>query len=388
MIKRINTFCTIFILLIMGAIASRAQESAPRLVKVKERRVILAASKQRILPNLILDKSGQIQGLVVKSAGQRSQLFLETLGTRQQILIDEFSTKSKNHALRLSGGGRYVCYNVFDADRTVSFKIYDFQAGELIHIKRPDGNVGYPDVNTKSGKILYQLENRGQMAKIYLANKNGGNPQLIAEGRGARWSPDGKWFRLLHDHNKETIMSLKGGRVLSRDKSHDKRELPISVQLPPRKIEFFNAEGESQFNIVEFTKPSYIVWSPKSDKIILRDEKERKLYLLSFSVVDNSLQLKRIEESLSDKPGGEYFIHPVWSPDGKKLIFEKVKDSHYGFENIDVVLYDIESKRLESITNTPNIFEKVVSWKADGSILIKKENKKSEALRLEKIILK
>lgn len=371
-----------------------AQESAPRLATVKERRVILEASKVRIIPNLIftVDNQTRTQGIVVKSAGQRSQLFLETLETGQQKLIDEFSTMSKKPAPRLSGGGRYICYNAFDADRTVSFKIYDIQADELIHIKRQDGNVAAPDVNSQSGKILYQLENRGQMAKVFMADKNGDNPQLIAEGRGARWSSDGKWFYLVHDLDKETVMSLKKARkTLSRDNSQRKevkskgREL---VQRPPRRIEFFDATGKSQFDIAQFIDPSYVVWSPASDKIVLRDWKKGMIYLLSLAIVDNLLQLQKVEELLSDTPEGEYFIHPVWSPDGKKLIFEKVRDSHYGFENIDVILYDIESKRPESITNTPNIFEKVVSWNADGSILIKKENKKSEPLRLEKIMLK
>ncbi|MCI0693758.1 hypothetical protein L0337_17345 [candidate division KSB1 bacterium] len=77
----------------------------------------------------------------------------------------------------------------------------------------------------------------------------------------------------------------------------------------------------------------------------------------------------------------------MWSADGKKLLFNKLKDSHYGFENIDVVLFDLETRTLVSLTTTPDTLERVMAWNADGSIFIKKENKAYEPLRLEKIML-
>nr|NIR52109.1 hypothetical protein [candidate division KSB1 bacterium]NIR69624.1 hypothetical protein [candidate division KSB1 bacterium]NIS27469.1 hypothetical protein [candidate division KSB1 bacterium]NIT74321.1 hypothetical protein [candidate division KSB1 bacterium]NIU28183.1 hypothetical protein [candidate division KSB1 bacterium] len=316
----------VFISIVLGGGGVKAQENTLGMAKIQEAKVILTASKDRILPNLLLEERGKSKGVIRSSDGRLNKLFVEDFDSGERTLIDEFSTHGKNPAIRLSGGGRYVCYNVFGADRSVSFKIYDLETGELIHIKRADGNAGGPDVNSQTGKILYQIERPGEMAKVYLTDKNGNNHQFIAEGRGARWSPNGKWFYLLHDLDKETIKKItealvkaRSGR-LSREKSERKQNSPKvktqSVQRPPRRIEFFNAEGESQFEIAQFVEPAHIVWSPQSDKIVLRDWRAGKIFLISFLASTDSLQLNSVEEILSDTPQREYFIHPAWSPDG------------------------------------------------------------------------
>ncbi len=383
--KHIDILC---ILILLSATAAMAQE---RLVKIQQQKIILEASEARPMPSIVLDQPMQLKGIVVKSGEQQSQLFVENLETGELTLIDEFSTMRKNPAVRLSGRSRYVSCNEFHPDRTVTAKIYDLETGKVIQIKHPDGQAGYADINPQNGKILYQVFYNRQIVKVYLADENGGNPQFVTEGTGARWSPDGKWFYLVH---RSEITEIQDSSVSSKrplpELSRQKRKLPERrkpVKLGPRKIEFFDANGKTQFEINLFLDPSHIVWSPESDRIVLRDRKEGKVCLLSFLASGNVLQFQKSEELLRDTPYGEYFEDPVWSSDGKKLLFNKFKDSHYGFENIDVVLFDLETRTLVSLTTTPDTLERVMAWNADGSIFIKKENKAYEPLRLEKIIL-
>lgn len=392
--KQTDRFYTIFILLIVGAGGVTAQESTLRMAKVQERKIIFVASKERTMPNLIFarDNQTQMQGIVVKSAGQLSRLFLENLETGQRTLIDEYSTTSKNPAMRLSGGDRYICYNVYDPDRTVSFRIYDIQTREVIHVKRPDGNVAYPDVNPVNAKILYQMRAPGQWSKVYLADKVGENPQFIEQGSGAKWSPDGKWFYLLHASPKaaQTVSTEK--KRLSTENLKKRRRLPQRrepVKLSPRKLDFFDLEANFQFDVELAIDPADIVWSPQSDKLVFRDlrDKEGKIYLLTFKTSENSLQLEKAQELLRVTSEGEYFLDPVWSPDGKMLLFQKYKDAHYNIENIDVVLFNIKTRSLVNVTKTLDIFERAVSWNTDGTIFIKKEAKGLEPSALESIKL-
>ncbi len=386
-----------FISLMLVVVAVKAQESTLRMAKVHETEVLLGASKERPIPDLIFEQHTEVHGIVRTSSGETTQLFLENLATGQRTLIDEFATMSKNPAIRLTGGGRYISYNIYNPDRSISAKICDTQTGQIVHIVRSDGNVAYPDINPRDGRILYQMNNPGEMAKVYLTDKSGNNHQFIVEGRGARWSPDGNWFYLLHDLDKETIREITAALIkarsgrLSRERSEKKETFQKSrtkpVQRPPRRIEFFNSQGESQVEIAQFIEPAHLSWSPQSNKIVVRDWRRGRIYLISFLVLNHSLQLKLVEDILSDTPEKEYFIHPVWSPEGSRLTFEKVKDSHYGFENIDVVLFDLKTRNLTNLTNTKDTLERVKSWNLGGSLFIESETKSGEPLALQKITL-
>ncbi len=144
---------------------------------------------------------------------------------------------------------------------------------------------------------------------------------------------------------------------------------------PLRLIPLCGGESSCAWDDDEKYSISSFSWSPDSKFIALamkkaRTEKEKKKK--SFEYIENlyykadgggvftsdgkfelwmyNVETKDVEKIFSDRFNN---LSPVWSPDGKKLLFSsnKVKNPDYNLENNDFYLYDIKKKSVKKITN-------------------------------------
>ena len=83
-------------------------------------------------------------------------------------------------------------------------------------------------------------------------------------------------------------------------------------------------------------------------------------------LIDNPLG-RKARGSVTEQFGGQTYLSPKWSPDGKWLALTSTDGSPDG--KADVCVMDIEGNRLQNLTQSPGI-DKVGSWSPDGSKIV------------------
>ena len=101
---------------------------------------------------------------------------------------------------------------------------------------------------------------------------------------------------------------------------------------------------------------------PAPKEILDRLPKPRDPEALFF-VVDAPSEIKNVTEQF----GGQTYLSPKWSPDGKRLALTSTDGSPDG--KVDVCIMDIEGNQLQNLTQSPGIDE-VGSWSPDGSKIV------------------
>ena len=117
-----------------------------------------------------------------------------------------------------------------------------------------------------------------------------------------------------------------------------------------------------------------IAWSPDGKSIAYHMHDPQApfvsvIYLRTPVLVDQKLKSRpRIQiKNVTRRFGGQTYLSPKWSPDGKRLALTSTDGSPDGMT--DVCVMDIEGIVLKNLTQSPEIDE-VGSWSPDGSKIV------------------
>lgn len=204
----------------------------------------------------------------------------------------------------LRDGPGFGQIQVINADGSGHMQLTNLKGGACPTDWSPDGE-----------KIAFMTYGR-DTPSVFVMSKNGENLKGIAEGYGARWSPDGR--QLLFCRNAE-------GRGASAS------------------IWIVNADGTGVSKVIEDNSPVLeVAWFPDGKSIVFSSERESKHRSALFRV---QLDGTGLEAVAVDKHQSLYF--PIVSPDGTQILADAYPS---GAGDGTVVLFDLASQHGSVLT--------------------------------------
>ena len=108
------------------------------------------------------------------------------------------------------------------------------------------------------------------------------------------------------------------------------------------------------------------VFLPGVVENIFEAQQGRKLGLADLVILDDPRR-RQGNANVTEQFGGQTYLSPKWSPDGKRLALTSTDGAPDGMT--DVCVIDIEGNQLKNLTQSPGIDE-VGSWSPDGSKIV------------------
>jgi Tol biopolymer transport system component len=207
------------------------------------------------------------------------------------VLDDPLSSKPRRLVAGIdpawSPDGQRIAYGTRDGGRLGQIYVINADGSGRRQLTRVKDGALLPDWSPDGEKIAFTSWVAGKSSTIWIISKDGGNAKSIAEGIGARWSPDGSRLVFLRPRKKR------------RDKGS---------------IWVVNADGTGERKVRDNDSPTgEVTWSPDGNSIAFASQREHKSAI--FRVNLDGTDLKAIA---SDERASVFF--PVFSPDGRQLI--------------------------------------------------------------------
>ena len=140
-------------------------------------------------------------------------------------------------------------------------------------------------------------------------------------------------------------------------------------------------------NVERVTNPSK---GSRHSEISFSEDGTKMLYAEFQPNRKTSLIMKDIKSGdeitiMSSKRSGDEFYKPFVHPTGDEVVFLRnmAKDSTYIF---DIFSLDVKSGKIENLTNTPNISERMPNWSDDGRYLVYSSNAQGFSFDLYKCL--
>ena len=232
---------------------------------------------------------------------------------------------------RLSPDGRSVLFQVFT------------ETGVRLFTSRSDGTQvrdiaeGYEASWSPSGaEIVYTLYNETTDDDIWLMNRDGTGARALLTGAEweftPTWSPDG-----------DTIAFIGANKDVGVD--------DVQVVGSSWNIYLMDADGSNVRKLTDFPTPvldeegewAYgLDWSPDSKRLAYESFNWQEESIDIFIVRVDGSGARRVTRGL----GAE--TYPVWSPNGRRLLFAGDKDGDY-----DIYSLRLSDGKVRKLTNTP-----------------------------------
>lgn len=201
---------------------------------------------------------------------------------------------------------------------------------------------------------------------------------------GISWSPDGKRLAVVADrapeqsHNLYLInaapdslaqlthgmLELEGAKYIVSDHAPPSWNatgtlLAVEVRPEPAKttqrsaIVLWDVAANRVHKLAEGINPS---WSPAQDLIAFMDPDAKKCFTIKSDGSDQKL-LFAMGQGRFKSPLSAFFFPPVWSPDGKQLLFHKLADADMV---IDIYKFDLLTGKTQHLSKAD---VQVVNWR-------------------------
>ena len=224
---------------------------------------------------------------------------------------------------------------VMAADGTNQRRLTNNRANDWFPAWSPDGR-----------RIAFVSERDGHVdaihgwptSEIYVMAADGSNPQNItndpSDDREASWAPDGK-----------RIVFASG-----RDGNYE--------------IYVMAADGSNPQNLTNDPhNDRYPSWSPDGKRIVFSARREghfENKFAITYEIYVMNADGGN-EERLTDNRKND--LRSVWSPDGKRIVFES--DRKGDFENFDIYVMDTDGGNQQKLTNH-RAWDSSPSWSPNG----------------------
>lgn len=224
--------------------------------------------------------------------------------------------------------------------------------------------------------IIYLSDETGNV-EVNLVDRKGEAVARLTHSPGVDgspvWAPDGKRFAFIseQDGNPEVYVANADGSVLTRVTSNSTVD-QLGDWSPDGEWLVFYSLGDGPepglwlrnpdgVNLVHLTQgqDSDPAWSPTGQHIALvrADGDNRDIYLTS-KPEDGTWQDETKLTRLTQHPAPD--LSPVWSPDGKKILFVSLRDG-----NAELYLMQADGSRQRRLTN--NVSDDLQpAWSPDG----------------------
>lgn len=238
--------------------------------------------------------------------------------------------------------------------------IKDFAKMLTNHMKDGGSYNISPVISPKGDKFAF-ISNRSDFFSVYLADVNTGMIlDKIIEGNNT--------------NNFEELQVLTPGLTWSPDG----RKLAISVKAGDKDAIFIidAKSGDESRLPIELNSISNVKWSPDPDKIAFIGTTSDHSDLYTYNIKTGKIR------NLTDDVFSDY--NPSWTPDGRYIYFSSDRAQYTTKEGVppgfkmykhdpryrDVYKIDVETGRMERVTNTYDVKNSYVNFSEDGKKLL------------------
>ena len=313
----------------------------------------------------------------------KAEVFTATkMWEMQRVSALEVSPNGKQAVFTLTS------YNIDEDNSTTDIFLLDTQTGQqrqLTYTGKESSPVWSPD----GSKIAFVSRRDEGPAQLYVLPLNGGEAEKISDlpvGIFApKWFPNGKRIafaaNILPGYNgdfdklKRMIDEMKSSKVTAKvtenvmyrfwDRWLTDGYFPrlFSIDLESREVVDLMPSTSNYFNMMGGV--SYDI-SPNGKTIALSmNNTEAPFERLNYDVfllpADGSGELTNITV---DNPADD--LNPVFSPDGKKLLYGKKAIYHFYADRVQMMVYNLENGNAESITPEIDLSCSNWQWSANG----------------------
>ncbi|HEY3266179.1 MAG TPA: S9 family peptidase [Armatimonadota bacterium] len=303
--------------------------------------------------------------------------------------IDQWANLKWVHSPCISPDGRFVVYEQREPDRDYGFWKFEIWTAEVANGKcrrlSDDDSSAFDPQWTPDGERVAFLSNRDGEPQVYAVSPTGKKGKALTNFptgvHSFRWSPDGRWiaFEAKEPEKKEKDenAALKkyirfgefdevGGDDRYRLWVTDVKNAEKTGDLAARRLTGDDCAGIAGYE-----------WSPDSNYIAFSATPR--------GVVDPIDALDVYVATLADgslrrvawAPGPQ--LHPMWSPDGKDLVFESAGDKPYAFYCGRIEKVSAFSGPVHIVRDNFNERPSLVAWTPRG-VFIRTAQRTGEAL--------
>ena len=242
--------------------------------------------------------------------------------------------------------------------------------------------------------------NRDGNWEIYMMDIDGKNQRRLTNNRHddwePSWSPDGKRIAFMSDRDGHVdvrgwptgeiyVMDADGGnqqnltnnpgRDSSPSWSPEGKRIAFSSNRDARKGDFIfeiyvmDADGGNPQNLTNNLKDDqYPSWSPDGKRIVFSARRDGH-FENKFSITDEIYVMDADggnQQRLTENRKNDW--HPVWSPDGKRIVFSSYRTEHFRGEfgiTYEIYVMDANGQNQQNLTNNRGN-DGSPSWSPDG----------------------
>lgn len=243
----------------------------------------------------------------------------------------------------------------------------------------PSTNLGGQE-QASEGRIAFDVEWEGTI-EVYIMNPDGSNQQQLTHVPGKQnefpsLSPDRKQIVFLSNRTRNEdsddlyVMNVDGsnvqrltetGQITNPDWSPDGRQILFEVRSGGQSaICIMNADGSNVRRLTYAANQTQMTphWSSDGRQIAFSAVRDRDQAHQLYAMNADGSNIRK----LAPLPGRQF--HPVWSPDGTKVVF---MSEHEG-GRFQIYVMDVDGSNLTRLTNTG--LNRRPYWSPDGKRIV------------------